>query len=110
MKVDRNLMSVRNDFQPDAETKLWQAVVYQALRDATFTSEAKEAKLNQRRADAWLRNGGADFRMVCDLAGFDPPFIRDAYLSGRIDAELLRGGESRREETRRNKQKRRAAE
>ena len=76
------------------EQKLWQTVVIRALTEATavdpYGAEARQAK---READAWLRRGGKDFRMVCDLAGFDPHFVRDNYVAGRVNGDLLRAAE-----------------
>ena len=76
------------------EQKLWQTVVIRALTEATavdpYGAEARQAK---HEADAWLRRGGKDFRMVCDLAGFDPHFVRDNYVAGRVDGALLRAQE-----------------
>lgn len=76
------------------EQKLWQTVVILALTEATavdpYGQERQQAK---READAWLRRGGKDFRMVCDLAGFDPRFVRDSYIAGRVNGDLLRAAE-----------------
>lgn len=69
------------------ETKLWQSVVLRAILDA-YGNERKE-RVN---ADAWLRYGGHDFRDVCAMAGMDQVFIRQAYVTGRINVDILKGG------------------
>lgn len=70
------------------ENRLWVAVLGQILEDATIpqakmsTSNGWEttAQVNARhaRAQVFARFGttAEDFYMVCDLAGFDPSFIR----------------------------------
>ncbi len=68
------------------EQRLWQTVLLTAVLDAT--SDRKS--LTQAEAEAWLRYGGKQFRKVCHLAGLDPLFIREAYLEGRIDRDLLK--------------------
>lgn len=70
------------------EQRLWQSVVLQAVRDATANdSKVVTSQRAKRSADAWLRYGGRDFRTVCALAGFDPDFIREKYVSGKLDGE-----------------------
>lgn len=70
------------------ERALWQTVIMQALQDAIrpycHDGETRKAK---READIWLRYPSRHFSQVCQMAGFDDDFIRDAYVSGRIRAE-----------------------
>lgn len=76
------------------EQKLWQSVVLRAALDATSNpSSSSDDYIAQKNADAWMRTGGRDFREVCGLAGLDPDFIKEAYVGGRINAELLRSKE-----------------
>lgn len=76
------------------EQLLWQAVVFKAARDATAVDPSgDENRAAKIQADSWLRGGSRDFREACSNAGMDPAFIREAYVSGRIDAELLRTAE-----------------
>jgi len=82
------------------EQKLWQSVVVKAALDATSnplqnTKDYTYQELAKKQADAWLRTGGMDFKEVCNLAGLDPDFIRDAYIGGRINAELLRSKDAK---------------
>ena len=73
------------------EQTLWQSVVVKAALDATSNApSSSDDYLAQKMADAWIRRGGSDFKEVCNLAGIDPDFIRDAYIEGRINADLLR--------------------
>lgn len=51
------------------ETALWQAVIIQALEDATSNSNKKRFKLHKRRAREWLTDSNYDLRKVCVLAG-----------------------------------------
>jgi hypothetical protein len=59
---------------PETRTyrRLWAAVILQAISDAEGVDTARNEKsggYDQRTAAAWLRNKGADLRIVCDLAG-----------------------------------------
>ncbi len=96
--------------------QLWQSVIIRAVLDAARDDmDEIEADMDddketiriknvrrraynteQRQADAWLRGNSEDFRHVCSLAGFDPGFIRDAYMAGRINVDDLKGGEEAR--------------
>ena len=92
------------------ETTLWQSVIIQAVRDAAWTPaehiptadgemsvdaerSRRERDKERREADAWFRRAGKYFRKVCSDAGFDPGFIHEAYVSGRIDIAQLRASE-----------------
>lgn len=73
------------------EKRLWQTVLMKAALDATadnpYSAENRYAK---READRWFRHSQRDFQTVCALAGMDADFIREAYIDGRINADLLR--------------------
>ena len=76
------------------EQKMWQSVVVKAALDATSNpSSSSDDYIAQKNADAWLRTGSRDFKEVCSLAGLDPDFIREAYIGGRINGDLLRSKE-----------------
>jgi hypothetical protein len=77
-------MRFGNSALPDKE--LWQAVIVRALMDALMPGGDR---LDKSRARTWLTGQSKDFTMVCSLAGFDQDFIRDSYLSGRVDYALL---------------------
>lgn len=78
------------------ERRLWQDVVLRALMDATHPAgdegNSEDAR-GRRSARQWLREGGKDFRTVCNLAGLDPDFVREKYLAGKICGEALRSME-----------------
>jgi hypothetical protein len=77
-----------------AERELWQTVVFLAVKDALEGRDQYKAPLSQVQADRWIRGGGKDFRLVCSLAGIEPEFLREAYVSGRIRLELLVASET----------------
>ena len=60
-----------------AEQKLWVAVLETAFEDA-MTSKNPEERENACR---WFRDGGRNFRLVCDLANFDAGFVRKRVLA-----------------------------
>lgn len=79
--------------QDDASGMLlmWQSVVLKAVTDAygIGTGDTHAPHIARRQADIWLRGNSPDFRMVCALAGMDPDFIREAYVSGRINVDAI---------------------
>lgn len=97
----RNTEHQRGGGAQSPERAIWQAVIFRALLDATNSikktynggKQHRYRDLDRLRADTWLRYSGSDFRMVCALAGIDPDFLRDAYVSGRIDPDRLRASE-----------------
>ena len=77
-----------------SERALWAAVVYQAALDATreFPPSLPESERHEcRKARIWFEQGGSDFRQVCDLAGYDPDWLREKFLSGLITQDGLKG-------------------
>lgn len=74
------------------EHTLWQSVLLQALTDATYDGANDDLLREKRDADGWLRGFSRDFRRVCALAQIDPDFVRESYVAGRINPELLRAG------------------
>ncbi|MEO5340307.1 MAG: hypothetical protein H7837_07305 [Magnetococcus sp. MYC-9] len=70
----------------EAEQKLWVAVLETALTDA-LSADNPSRKETARR---WFREGGQNFKLVCDLANFDASFVRKKILSV-IDQEGTAG-------------------
>ena len=60
----------------EPEQKLWMAVLEAALDDALMNKDPYQKEKAQR----WFREGGQNFRLVCDLANFDPSFVRKRIL------------------------------
>jgi len=61
------------------EQRLWQAVVNQAIHDACNTAWRHE--LEQMQAFSWFANGGKDFKMVCDMAGYSESYVRGKFYA-----------------------------
>lgn len=76
------------------ERDMWQAVLVQAFVDATYPREDLKLQHEKRKADSWIRSAGTDFRFVCNLAGMDADFLRDAYVAGRVSRERLRSADT----------------
>lgn len=72
-----------------SERGLWAKVILHAITDATYQGKSVQGNLEKGRADTWFRKGGADFALVCNLAGLDPIMVREAYVGGRIDGSQL---------------------
>jgi len=60
-----------------SEQLLWCAVINQMRTDALSNSRKAEFRHRRREALAWLTGNSRDFRMVCELAGYDPDYIRE---------------------------------
>lgn len=84
-------LAAARDFDVAGERALWRAVLVRALADAVAPVVMGNESVRgvQDAARAWLRGQTADFRMVCELAGYDPAFIRDAWAAGRITAQSM---------------------
>lgn len=86
------------------EREMWQAKVIRHLLDALYeprrgkrghpkNAGSAPTPLDTQRAQSWLTGNGRNFRDTCEAAGFDPDFVRDAYLSGRITLDTLKGAD-----------------
>lgn len=64
------------------ERRLWRAVVLQAIDDVFSLNDR-----NQRAAIRWIFGNSKDFRMVCELAGVAPRWVRqkafEKIITGR---------------------------
>ena len=72
----------------DSRRDLWNAVIQQALADATSDRQTDNARLERSRARTWFETQSADFAEVCELAGFEPSQVRRVALDhiAAIDA------------------------
>ncbi|MBF0401191.1 MAG: hypothetical protein HQL80_06035 [Magnetococcales bacterium] len=61
----------------EAEQKLWVAVLETALNDALAGDNPSRMETARR----WFREGGQNFKLVCDLANFDASFVRKKILT-----------------------------
>ncbi|MBF0584857.1 MAG: hypothetical protein HQL80_11580 [Magnetococcales bacterium] len=61
----------------EAEQKLWVAVLETALHDALSYDNPSRMETARR----WFREGGQNFKLVCDLANFDAGFVQKKILS-----------------------------
>ena len=67
---------------PDPETKLFTAVLSQAVHDV-FSDHVQ--RLDKDQALEFLTNDSYHLRLVCELAGRDPDYVR-----GKIRKKLLK--------------------
>lgn len=58
------------------EQKLWIAVLEIAVEDALTNKDPDEKEAARR----WFREGGSHFKFVCDLADFDPDYVRKQVM------------------------------
>lgn len=59
---------------------LWTAVLARAITDAlgiaTGAQKGTAGRVVERHARAWLSASNPDFRLVCELAGYDPAYVQ----------------------------------
>ncbi|WP_130470321.1 hypothetical protein [Candidatus Magnetaquicoccus inordinatus] len=67
-------VDLQQRWQP--ERKLWIAVLSTAINDALFA----EDPLTKQTARRWFQQGGKSFALVCELANFEPEFVRKKIL------------------------------
>jgi hypothetical protein len=65
----------RGTYHTRGECGLWCAVLLRAVHDARGTD------VIARHSRAWLTMGNPEFRLICELAGFDPERIAEALPS-----------------------------
>ena len=66
--------------------ELWIAVLARAVEDALKPGEYDQ-DLSRCSARYWFRSYGTDFRLVCELAGRNPRYVREKMLK-QIGEEL----------------------
>lgn len=69
----------------DPYRMLWWSILERAIMDTVIGEKNSSNRVAMGSAQSWFERGGEDFRMVCTNAGFDPDFVRDSYLSGKMD-------------------------
>lgn len=82
------------------DRRLWQAVILQAVIDAT--SQARDAGECSQRRDArkWFEAAGPDFQDVCEQAGVNPCLIRKQALAEVAEADRRQSAPIRQRRTR----------
>ena len=63
-----------------AEQRLFQAILVQALEDATNPSNFKRETYHKHDSHCWFVDNSQDFQDVCWGAELDPDFVRGEYL------------------------------
>ena len=63
-----------------AEQRLFQAILVQALEDATSPSNFKRETYHKHDSHCWFVDNSEDFQNVCWGAELDPDFVRGEYL------------------------------
>ena len=71
-----------------AEQRLFQAILVQALEDATNPSNFKRETYHKHDSHCWFVDNSEDFQNVCWGAELDPDFVRGEYLK-MVDNEKI---------------------
>ena len=67
-------------YKPQAEQRLFQAIIVQALEDATNPSAFKKETYWKEDAYKWFYNNSKDFQEVCWSADMDPEMVRGEFI------------------------------
>ena len=62
------------------ETKMWRAVINNALQDAMINSTDRKSSLLKCEAHDWINDNSEDFQNVCHYAELNPDDVRRQYL------------------------------
>ncbi len=73
---------------PETEHRhaLWRAVISQQIMDAKNISLKPEKQALKKQAMDWLFYNESDFTMVCDLAGWEPDYVRSLCIIAQSNA------------------------
>ena len=66
--------------QRPPEQKLFQAIILQALEDATSTSGVKKDTYWKEDSHKWFLENSRDFQDICWNADMDPEMVREEYI------------------------------
>jgi len=78
--VNYRLKTLRtNESRKHGADELWIAVLARAVEDALKVGEY-DYDLIRHSARYWFRSYNADFRLVCELAGRNPSYVREKML------------------------------
>ena len=72
-----------------AEQRLFQAILVQALEDATNPSNFKRETYHKHDSHCWFVDNSEDFKNVCWGAELDPDFVRGEYLKMVDDEKII---------------------
>ena len=68
------------NYKPQAEQRLFQAIIVQALEDVTSPSSFKKETYWKEDAYKWFLDNSKDFQEVCWSANIDPDMVRGEFL------------------------------
>lgn len=69
---------------------LWRAVIHLALNDAV--DKSKKYELEHYEALTWIERGGKDFKLACDMAGYDPSDVQGKLATYRYNRQTQNRG------------------
>jgi len=65
--------------QVSSETRLWYAVLAQAITDASYLGVRKAYVDCKKKAIEWLQSNSKDFKMVCHYAELDSDYVKRKF-------------------------------
>ena len=61
----------------NSETRLFCAILYQAIDDASYKGIDKKYLRYKQEAIEWLTNMSSDFCLICNMANYEPQYVKD---------------------------------
>ena len=77
-----------NEPRKHGADELWVAVLARAVEDA-LRPEERDRDCDRRVSRQWFRSYSVDFRLICELAGRDPRYVREKVLERVGKGETL---------------------
>ena len=65
--------------QVSSETRLWYAVLAQAITDASYLGIRKGYVDCKKKAIEWLQSNSTDFKMVCTYADLESDYVKRKF-------------------------------
>ena len=65
--------------QISSETRLWYAVLAQAITDASYLGVRKAYVDCKKKAIEWLKSNSTDFKMVCHYADLESDYVKRKF-------------------------------
>lgn len=84
-----------NDFSPELDratqterqepcVALFRAVIWQALADVSSRCQKPESRKAKNEAKYWFEHPNSGFDAVCEMAGYEPEYIRHCYRIAQL--------------------------
>ena len=71
--------TINQSNETNSETRLWYAVLAQAITDASYLGIRKGYVDCKKKAIEWLQSNSTDFKMVCTYADLESDYVKRKF-------------------------------